>query len=56
MPERDGDQGLERDGDQMAECDYCHCMNIPSEVFHEGVDVHWDCKRCVQSHTQTMCS
>ena len=57
MPERDGDQSLERDGDQMAEWDsshiwyHCNCMDIPSEVFHEEVDVHWEFKRCVQSYT-----
>ena len=48
----------ERDGDQMAECDSCHvwyhrhCMDIPSEVFDEDSEVHWECNRWVQSHTQ----
>ena len=45
----------ERDGEKFAECDSCHiwyhghCMDIPSDVFDEGSEVHWECKRCVQS-------
>ena len=48
----------EEEGDEMAMCDSCHvwyhrhCMDIPSEVFDEDSEVHWECKRCVQSHTQ----
>ena len=29
-----------------------HCMDIPSEVFDEDSEVHWECNRWVQSHTQ----
>ena len=45
----------ERDGEKFAECDSCHiwfhrhCMDIPSEVFDEDSEVHWECNRCVQS-------
>ena len=48
----------ERDGEKFAECDSCHiwyhrhCMDIPSEVFDEDSEVHWECKRCVQSLSQ----
>ena len=27
-------------------------MDIPSEVFDEDSDVHWECKRCVLSPTK----
>lgn len=48
----------ERYGEKFAECDSCHiwyhrhCMDIPSEVFdtNSKSEVHWECKRCVQSH------
>ena len=45
----------EREGENFAECDSCHiwyhrhCMDIPSEVFDEDSEAHWECKR---SHTQ----
>ena len=44
----------EQPGDEMAECDkcqvwyYCHCMDIPSEVFGD-VEVSWKCKACCDS-------
>ena len=44
--------------EREAECDSCHiwyhhhCMDIPSGLFHEDSDSHWECRRCVQSHTQ----
>ena len=28
-------------------------MDIPSEVFDEDSEVHWECKRCVQSPSST---
>ena len=45
--------------DVMGECDSCHiwyhrhCMDVPSEVFDEVAEVHWECKMCVQSPSIT---
>ena len=50
MPERDGERFAEWDSCHVWY--HCHCMDIPGEVFDEDSEVHWECKRCVQSHTQ----
>ena len=48
----------ERDAEKFVECDSCHiwyhrhCMDIPSGVFDENSEVHWECKKCVQSYAQ----